>query len=182
MNRRVAAGAMVLVLATPGCSFIFTRGPPPTPPPEGLSEPPRAAPPDCTSSVAAPVVDTVLGTMSLALLVAGIAGVAYKEPSCTPGEWFCGFGRGYTQAVGGGAIIVGTITGAIFIASAAVGYQRTAACRAVLESSEQRLPAPRTSVHPAAPREDCPVDDAPRLCSRVAWWPASEASGRGAPE
>ena len=182
--RRIGAlgGAMALVMIAPGCSFIFTRGPPPTPPPGRDGGRSRTAPPDCTSSVAAPVVDTVLGTASVALVVAGVAGATYKDPPCRTGEWFCGFGNGWTQAAGAGAIIVGTLTGALFIASAAVGYTRTAACRAAVESRAPRSPSPRPFALSAPPGEACPMGDAPRLCRREARWPASEASGLGAPQ
>ncbi len=122
-------GAMLLTVASPGCSFIITRGPEPTPSAQRAPELSRTPSPECTSSVAAPLVDTVLATASAAVLVAGVVGATSSEPPCQPGEWFCGIGRGAGQAAGWGAIVVGAITGAVFTASAVTGYGRTADCR-----------------------------------------------------
>ena len=130
-------GASLLLVASPGCSFIFTRGPEPTPSAQRAPEPSRTPSPECTSSLAAPVVDTVLATASVALIVAGVVAATSPEPPCQPAEWFCGIGRGAGQAVGWGAIAVGAITGAVFTASAVTGYGRTADCR----RAEEALPA-----------------------------------------
>ncbi|HUM09721.1 MAG TPA: hypothetical protein VLT82_02120 [Myxococcaceae bacterium] len=114
--------AVIIALATtsPGCSFIFTRGPEP-----GRYAQPSGAPSlECTSSVAAPAVDTALATLSLALVGAGIFAASafsgFQDASSTAGVY---------------AIIGGAATGTLFTASAVAGYQRTAACRTALESA-----------------------------------------------
>ena len=155
---------MLLVAASPGCSYIFTRGPSATPSAQQSPEPSRPTSPECTSSVAAPVVDTVL---AVALTGLGVVGAVAAAEPCT-GE-FCGIGKGGGAVVG----IVGVATGLLFTASAVTGYQRTAECRAALESYP--LSPPRASLFPTSPVEGCrPVDDAPRLCRSVASWPGRE--------
>jgi hypothetical protein len=146
--------ATLSVVASPGCSLIFTRGPQPEVHPA----------PECTASVAAPVVDTVLATASVTLL--GL-GVGAASTSCTGGSGpypdFCGS----VQQGGWGAVVVGAAMGALFITSAVVGYQRTSACRSSLEPNAM-LPQPRASLLPASPAEACaPVGDAPRTCPRA---------------
>ncbi|HMK73981.1 MAG TPA: hypothetical protein VK454_11625, partial [Myxococcaceae bacterium] len=57
MSSALRGSAVVLVVAaSPGCSFVLTRGP------ETDVHPPR----ECTTSNAAPVADTVLAALSLA--------------------------------------------------------------------------------------------------------------------
>lgn len=151
--------ATVLVVASPGCSLIFTHGPQPEVHPA----------PECTASVAAPVVDTVLATAGVTFLGLGVAAVA---TSCTGGSGqypnFCGIG----QDGGWVAVAVGAAMGALFITSAVVGYQRTSACRASLEPNAL-LPQPRASLFPASPAGGCaPVGDAPRMCHRTVPPPA----------
>jgi hypothetical protein len=160
------AGVALLVIVTPGCSFVFTRGPQPSLPGPPSTEPSKPVAAECTSSVAAPVTDTVLSTLSVAILVGGVAALATPEPPCTS---FCF--RGFNQGVGWTGIIVGGITSAIFIASAVTGYQRTADCRASLEAGA-RLPPPRASVPPSIPDEVCrAAEDVPRACTSIpSWW------------
>ena len=166
------AEVMLLVVGTEGCSFAFTRGPQPGLPAGPGPETSRPQTPECTSSVAAPVVDTVLSTVSVAVFVTGIAALATPEPSCSQGS----FGvclQGFNQSVGWTGIIAGGLTSALFIASAVTGYGRTAACRAAKEASA-RLPPPSASVPPSSvPLERYgPVGDVPRVCSRELHWTA----------
>jgi hypothetical protein len=144
--------AMLILGVSSGCSLIFTKGP----------QPEMHPPTGCTSSVGAPVADTVLATASVVLLGLGVAAIADSSSSCT-GE-FCGIGNGAGQAVGVGAVIVGALSGILFTTSAVVGYQRTSACRASLEP-DALLPRPTASLLPAPLVEACAqVDDAPRVC------------------
>jgi hypothetical protein len=162
-------GLTLLVAASPGCSFIFTRGPDATSYAQRSPEPDRVSAPACTSSVAAPVVDTALATLSLALVGAGIFAASA----------FSGFDDS-SQAVGVYFIIGGAATGAVFTASAVAGYQRTAACRATLES-KALLPQPRASLLLPPPVDGCgPAGETPRLCSSVAFWPGLDKSGLSA--
>jgi hypothetical protein len=145
--------ATLFLGACPGCSLIFTHAP----------QPDVHPPPECTTSVAAPVVDTVVATASATLLGFGAAAAATP---CTPGDVnFCGLG----QAAGWGAIVVGAVTGILFTTSAVVGYQRTSACRASLEPNAL-LPQPSASLLPASSVEVCAsVGDAPRSCPATLW-------------
>jgi hypothetical protein len=161
----VRIGWMMLLVATsPGCSFIFTRGPEPAVAQVHSAELLRSTSPDCTSSVAAPVVDTVLATLSLALIGAGVIVVANCKGSGSPAQ------TGGVIAIAGGAA-----TGAVFTASAVAGYRRTAACRAAVESSPP-LPQPRASLPFSALVESCnSTGDAPRLCRSLAYWTGDES-------
>jgi hypothetical protein len=145
--------AMLFVVASPGCSLIFTHAPAERPPPE------------CATSVAAPVADTVLAAASVALLVAGVAGAStHDPPTC---QLFCGT----EQALGWGAVIVGAAAGALFTYSAAEGYQRTSACRAWTAPRGQQpwsVVLPDVPLLPALAVEACAqVGDAPRVCPRA---------------
>jgi hypothetical protein len=147
--------AALLVATMPGCSLIFTRGP----------QPELHARPECTESVAAPVVDTVLAALSVTLLGLGIAAEAESSTPCT-GE-FCSL-NGIGQGSGWIAIAAGAATGILFTTSAVVGYQRTSACRASLEPNAL-LPRPKASLLPVSPGEACAaVGDAPRTCPGLA--------------
>ena len=143
--------AALFVAAFPGCSLIFTKGP----------QPELHPPPQCTESVAAPVVDTVLAALSVTLLGLGIAAEAESSAPCA-GQ-FCSL-NGVGQGTGWIAIAAGAATGILFTTSAVVGYQRTSACRASLEPNAL-LPRPKASLLPALPVEAFgAVDDAPRIC------------------
>ena len=147
--------AAVFVAALPGCSLILTKGP----------QPELHPPPECTTSVAAPVVDTVLAALSFTLLGLGVAAETESSAPCT-GE-FCSL-NGIGQGSGWIAIAAGAATGILFTTSAVVGYQRTSACRASLEPNSL-LPRPRASLLPALPVEACGgVGDAPRTCRAFA--------------
>jgi hypothetical protein len=152
---RISLAALVLAVS-PGCSLIFTKGP----------EPEVNPPPECTTSVVAPAVDTVMVAASVALVIAGVSTVSSQ---CTSGFSlnFCGLNQG----VGLGAVIAGALSGVLFTTSAVVGFNRTSACRASLEPNALPPPAPvvpATSLFPASPTKACaPMGDAPRLCPRT---------------
>jgi hypothetical protein len=159
--------ATLILIPNPGCSLILTKGP----------EPEVRPPPECTTSVAAPVADTVLATLSVALLGLGVAGVVasgYGGVAVSCPVSGCNSGVGEVLAISLSAVAVGAATGALFITSAAVGYQRTSACRASLEP--KALPAlgpvvPATSLFPASPTKACAaVGDAPRVCTNATTW------------
>jgi hypothetical protein len=151
--------AMLSLSASPGCSFIFTKGP----------ELEVHPPPECTTSVAAPVVDTVMVAASVALVIAGAA-TAGSSCNSNTGFNFCGL----NQTVGLGAIIAGAVSGVVFTTSAAVGFNRTNACRASLEPNALPPPGPvvpATSLFPASPTKACaPMGDAPRICTNATTW------------
>ena len=143
----------LILLGSPGCSYIFTKGPQPELNPR----------PECTTSVAAPVVDTVFGVLGVGLL--GLA-VAEEATSCT-GD-YCGIGK----STAGVAAVVGGAMGALFISSAVVGYERTSSCRASLEPGFVPTSALPSSHPDEPPVEGCaPLGDAPRLCARPVPWP-----------
>jgi len=150
---RISLAALFLA-ASPGCSLIFTKGP----------QPELHPAPECTTSVAAPVTDTVWAIAGATLLGVGVAAVA---TSCAGGrgqfivENYCGI----DEAAGWGAVIAGTVVGALFTTSAVVGYQRTSACRSSLEPNAL-LPRPRASLLQASPERACMASgDAPRVCA-----------------
>ena len=153
---------IALVQASAGCSLIFTKGP----------QPEVQPPPPCTTDNTAPTADTVLAVASVAAVVAGA--VVYvngtKQQGC--GGWFCGFGE---QVGGGGAMVAGVLGTLIFTPSAIVGFNRTAACRAWLETNPQYAPplspSPPESSLLVGPPQGCPTPgDAPRICSSAASW------------
>ena len=149
-------------VASTGCSFAFTKGPRPEVQP----------PPPCTTSNAAPITDTVLSVVSVGLVVAGSLMYAdSKKPlNCTPAEPFCSLGEigtGVEEATGVGAIIAGGIGTLLFVPSAITGYNRTADCRASLQTNPQDAPQPPPSnpYSPLMPARRCPaLGDAPVLC------------------
>ena len=159
-----AALSASLLLGSPflgsGCSYALVHGPTQT---DRLTHPGgqessswRAS---CTSSDAAPIVDTILG-VSLVGLGGGVAVAAASSHSfsSTTGSHA---GPGRTAALlctgcqatpvddssweaAGIAFVAGTVAlGTLFLASAVTGYGRTADCRAVVET----LPA---GPHPSA--------------------------------
>jgi len=106
------AGAWLTVVATGGCSWIAVTRPPPRP-----VDP--APPVLCTQSVAAPVVDTIVG---VAAVGAG-ATVTWLSTTCLmPGS--CPTSTGGVVA-GAALIALGVVEGV----SAGFGYAWTAECR-----------------------------------------------------
>lgn len=113
-----------LAMEASGCSLVFTRGP-------GLDRQ-RSEP--CTPSNGYAIADTALAAVSVAAVVAGSIAVAEgtKPHENNPGEGILGLGL-----IGTG--VVGT---AIFVPSAVVGYDRSAACRAWLETPSPLVLSP----------------------------------------
>jgi hypothetical protein len=152
--------AIVALVAGPGCSLIFAKGP----------QPEVYPPPECTSSVAAPVADTGIAATSFALAVAAAAVAA---PGCPPpnpgGSELCGFNKLAWFPAGAAAAL-----SVLFTASAVVGYQRTSACRDSLAPDARPLPGPvvpGTSSLLDSPGQGCArVGDAPRVCTNAAPW------------
>jgi len=128
LRRRVVVVLVALALLPgAGCSWIFVQKPPPEPIPVA---PPLA----CTTSVASPVIDTVLAATAFGVGVGGIVSGTRPEPPCTPGTWcmkglFSGVSTGI--AVAGGVLVATAIPLAF---SAAHGYSTTAECRELKES------------------------------------------------
>ena len=157
----VIARLMLVVLGvySTGCSFIYTKGP----------QPGVQPPPPCTTDNGAPIADTVIASLSVAAVIAGA--VLYAEAE----SMHCGFFDAKCDSLtpgltGLGAMIIGVPLAAVFIPSAVVGFDRTAACRAWLEPKPQQpatTPAPQSSFL-LMPQRECPaVGDAPHICSAV---------------
>jgi hypothetical protein len=111
------------LLCTPACSWITVARPPqgPVAPEQTLS---------CTTSVAAPVVDTVLGVAGIgvggAALVSGIAASSCSDVSCVLVlPWS-------VVVATAGALVMGL--GVMEAFSAADGYTKTAECRDLQQS------------------------------------------------
>jgi hypothetical protein len=117
--------ALVLVIATSDCSYAFVHGPPPEAEVPPVGEHPS---PSCTTSNAAPVVDTVLSIPLVALGLVGVAG-AIGTKSCSSG-CYVNVESGELAAIG----VVGLALGALTISSAVTGYGRTADCRRLQEA------------------------------------------------
>jgi hypothetical protein len=164
--------ATLFLVASPGCSLILTKGP----------EPEVHPPPECTTSVAAPVTDTILAATSVALAIAGLAAASSSCPS-TGQFGNCGLGQGSGEIVG----IGGAALGVLFGVSAGLGYARTSACRTSLAPGylpppTQLAPAPETALWPMLPSPGClPTGDAPRLCALKAPTEVSWAVGDSGP-
>jgi hypothetical protein len=104
-----------------GCSWIFVNKPPPDPVPV-------TPPVVCTTSVASPVVDTVLAAVALGTGIAAIA-ISSKSSESGPCTYFCSLDLS-------GLNTAGTVSGVILAAmaiplafSAGYGYSTTAECR-----------------------------------------------------
>ena len=160
----------VLLACTPGCSFVFTRGPS-----VSSSALPQPESPECTASNAAPIADTVFAVTLLTLTAVSIVYAAQPcpHPPRTV-DGVCYNELAYFPA-GGAALL-----GALFIPSAVVGYSRTSACRASLASRPaprvSTLPQPRASLLLSSPVEGCnSTGDAPLLCRSITSWPGEES-------
>ncbi len=137
-----------------GCSFVYTRGP----------QPEVQPPPPCTTSNASPTADTVLAVASVAAVVAGSIVYANGMKPCS--GFLCQLN---SQSVGGGsAIVLGGIGTAVFVPSAIVGYNRTAACRASQppQPEEAAPSAPPESSLLLVPSPGCPPPGTLRAFAR----------------
>jgi hypothetical protein len=117
---------LCLLLLAPGCSFWAVRGPE------------RAPGGDCTSSVAAPVVD---GLLAAAAFTGGA--LAVSAPACkSTGPWSC-FMDLTPEEHGAGAVLIGL--GVLEAAAATYGGIKVAACHEV----KARLAIPASQLRPA---------------------------------
>jgi hypothetical protein len=118
--------ASSLLFSSTGCSYAFVHGPP-----AQLEPVPDTMAVDCTTSNAAPIVDTVLGSALILLGTAVVVGGIGVATSSDP----------YFKSTEGPVVLVGAGVlglGALSVASAATGYGRTADCRRMKET----LPRP----------------------------------------
>jgi hypothetical protein len=115
---------IAVLVSGPGCSYALVHGPP-APHPDDPREVRQAAP-DCTSSNAVPIVDTVLAVPLLGAGVLGIVGGAAE--GC--GSYCFGPSSGETIVIG--AALTGL--GVLMLSSAITGYGRTADCRRAREA------------------------------------------------
>ena len=114
----VALG-LALVPGT-GCSWIFVNKPP--------TDPVPVAPPVvCTTSVASPVVDTVLAAAALGTGIAAIATSSKSSGSCTGGFGCIDLSGLNTAGMVSGVVLAATAIPLAF--SAGYGYSTTAECR-----------------------------------------------------
>ena len=121
LRRRFVSVVLVFALLPgTGCSWIFVHQAP--------SDPVPVAPPVvCTSSVASPIVDTVLASAALSVGIATLAMSSKSSGSCTGG-----FGCLDMTGLNTLGIAVGAVLGlaAVPLAfSAGYGYSATAECR-----------------------------------------------------
>ena len=126
-----------------GCSYAFVHGPRgPVPTSENPGELQRAAP-NCTSSNAAPVVDTVLGSSLIGLGGAAViaASTSHSSSSTTNTSFLLSspyasssFNNSSFEAAGVAATVGVIGLGTLFLASAVTGYGRTADCRRLEET------------------------------------------------
>ncbi len=157
--------ALALSLAVlPGCSWLFVEGPP-----VGHE---RLRYFDCSTSRAAPIVDTVLGS---------IYGLAAVETAVDHGAG----GSGETSSVIVPVVIMEAAAAVVFAVSAVYGYTTTSKCDDAKERWAERMSAapPRASNAPSGPRPcgsdaDCAGD---RICERGACVLPPEPVAPGAP-
>jgi hypothetical protein len=103
-----------LVLAC-GCSFLFTRSP---------------ETPTCSTSRAAPIVDTVVASLATTLISVGLVGLA---SGCKNDN------DGICSGVTAGSLVVGGSVAAVYWPSAIVGYRRVGQCED-LQAGQQPMP------------------------------------------
>jgi len=118
---RVIAAAALLA-ATPGCSFLFVKTPPPA---DGR----LVSSKDCTSSLVAPIIDSGVGAFQVGrtVLAATADDSVYDDPNAVLSrEADIALGVGFT---------------ALFVSSAVYGYVHTGHCRELQhQDSEYELP------------------------------------------
>jgi len=130
---RVTGLALLLpvLLSDLACSYAFVHGPPVSPATLDDRERVEKSAPDCTSSNAVPILDTVVGVplMGAGILLV-IAGATSKD--CPTSSNTC-FLQGL-PAAGIGIGAAATALGALLLSSAVTGYGRTADCRRAREA------------------------------------------------
>src|SRR5262245_54771144 len=114
--------ASSLLVSSTGCSYALVQGPP-SAVERGERSSPAAKLGSCTSSDAAPTLDTLASIPFIGLGVLGLVALVETE-SCPSGQ-FCLKGPGTYAAIAAG----GFALGGLLIASAATGYGRTSDCR-----------------------------------------------------
>lgn len=127
--KRVLLASSLLASST-GCSYAFVRGPP------ALATAPVETAPECTTSNAAPVLDTVMAS-TLILLGSAVVVGGISTGSCS-GDCYFKSSEGAIIGVGAGILALG----GVYVASASTGYGRVTDCQRL-----QQAPAPP---HPAA--------------------------------
>ena len=135
MRRHAAETVLLassLLAASTGCSYAFVHGPP-----AHLESAPLEAAPECTSSNAAPVLDTVMAS-TLILLGSAVVVGGISTGSCS-GDCYFKSSEGAIIAVGAGILALG----GVYVASASTGYGRVTDCRRL----QQTPPGPP---HPSA--------------------------------
>ena len=161
-----------------GCSWILVHKPPPDPVPV-------TPPVVCTSSVASPVVDTVLAAAALGTGIAAVAMSSRSGGSCT------GFGCIDMSGLNTAGTIVGVVLGfaAVPLAfSAGYGYSTTAECRDLkdaqlacisgVEASCSRLMMPALDECAKSSQEACAsAGDATPGCREARMKSCMEAAG-----
>ena len=115
--------ASSLLAASTGCSYAFVHGPT-----AQLASAPVETAPECTTSNAAPILDTILGS-TLILLGSAVVVGGISTSSCSADCYFKN-SSGALVAAGAGVVALGGLS----IASAATGYGRTADCRRLQEA------------------------------------------------
>jgi hypothetical protein len=116
LHAGVVAISLMSLLLVDGCSFIFVEKVP-----DGWQR--RPFPPDCTASVAPPVIDTVFGVGDLLAYV----GTPDSETDIATGETKNNKDLKYAYLG----------FGALYAASAIYGYQNTGSCRSAKREKEQ---------------------------------------------
>jgi hypothetical protein len=179
LGRRIVSALVAcgLVPGT-GCSWIFVNQPPAAPVPV-------TPPVVCTSSVASPVVDSVLAAAALGAGIATAAMSSKSSGSCT------GFGCIDMSGLNTAGIAVGVVLGVAAVPlgfSAAHGYSTTAECRELkatqlacvsgVEASCNRLMKDALERCERSSQEACDsAGDSSRSCSEEKVKSCMEAAG-----
>jgi hypothetical protein len=122
----VVAVVVSLALASHGCSWLFVEGPP-------RVAPPPQFPLDCTTSRAAPVIDTIIAAPHALLAVVGVAAMSDADSDSET--------DGIAHVLGGLIFLYGLSVTLVYGLSAHSGYRDTRRCRE-LEAQRLRQPVP----------------------------------------
>ena len=122
--------AVTALLMAPGCSWLFVKAPPPAPPNRSRPLPPV----ECTSSVAAPAMDTG-GVVLFGLVGAGTVVVGAGTSTCP--AFFCQSSGWKTGEIVAGVAMLALATTLGF--SAAYGYSTTAECQNLTQGQSSCL-------------------------------------------
>src|SRR2546426_1812540 len=135
--------AMIGMLLSCGCSWIFIERAP--------ANHQQMAAFDCTSNVAAPVLDAIWGGLNL---VGGLSAAGGSDRS-----WNGPADRGTTMVVGLG-------WAAISAASAAYGFVHTNACRQAKDELYARLSSPQSRTYAASAMTTMPIESTGGGCEK----------------